>query len=305
MGIVAPPPSELALSILARAIADQGLRAAMLSKMLGQSFHTAGIPVLFLKGLVIGQLAYGSPFRKRAWDIDILVLPSSVETAAGLLRGLGLSCTLPATASDATVRQWHALSKESVWMSPDGSLHVELHSKLSDHDGLLRGLDACSPQAKVSLNGDLSLPTLAPSEQFAYLAVHGASSAWFRLKWVADLAGVLHGSTEEQLLGLIDRANSLGAERPARQALLLTSWLFPLLPLNSPLGRTLRRDRLATWLAQRSFAQLLAREPSQRLLGTMAIHTTQLVLAPGWASGLHEGVRQARQWLQQRNFRAD
>jgi len=72
----------------------------------------------------------------------------------------------------------------------------------------------------------IRLPTLARDEQFAYLCVHGASSAWFRLKWISDLAGVLHGQSGEMIERLFERSQALGAERAAGQALLLADRLF-------------------------------------------------------------------------------
>lgn len=305
MGITPPPSIEAALADQAREIADQGLRAAMLSRSLADAFASAGQQLLFLKGLVVGQCAYGHAFRKRSWDIDILVLPQAILPAAALLKDLGLHCVLPSQPSDAALVRWHRLSKESVWASADGSLHVELHSRLSDHSGLLTAIDACAPHRTVWINDHLDLTTLAATEQFAYLAVHGASSAWFRLKWIADLAGILHGSSEEELLALLTRADALGAGRPARQALLLASWLFPLVAFDSPLGRSLRKDRLANWLARRSLAQLVAGEPTERLLGTLMIHVTQPFLAPGLARAVREVWRMLVKILRRRTFAAN
>lgn len=39
----------------------------------------------------------------------------------------------------------------------------------------------------------IELPTLARDEPSAHLCVHGASSAWFRLKWITDLAALIDG----------------------------------------------------------------------------------------------------------------
>src|SRR4051794_7375470 len=52
-------------------------------------FEAAGVPLLFLKGLTLGALAYGSPTPKAAIDIDLLVDPADLPKAASLLRGCG------------------------------------------------------------------------------------------------------------------------------------------------------------------------------------------------------------------------
>ena len=46
------------------------------------------------------------------------------------------------------------------------------------------------------------MPTLADEPLYAYLCVHGASSAWFRLKWIADLNALLAGRTAEEIAAL-------------------------------------------------------------------------------------------------------
>src|SRR5215218_1661581 len=71
--IVLPAPVRIALAADARVVVDQGLRAARESARLSYAFNAAGIPLLFLKGLTLGKLAYGNPFLKMGWDIDVLV----------------------------------------------------------------------------------------------------------------------------------------------------------------------------------------------------------------------------------------
>src|SRR5690606_15194640 len=116
----------------------------------------------------------------------------------------------------------------------------------------------------------ITLPTLADEELFAYLCVHGASSAWFRLKWIADLAGFLHGRGAQEVDRLADCAAALGAGRAASQALILVRWLF-----NGDISDDLMR-RIATpaniWLAKSALREMLRGEPTERFLGTRMIH---------------------------------
>ena len=287
-------PEEFAVPLMAaaRGIAEHGLRAAFECERLREHFGSREVPLLFLKGLAVGHLAYGDAFRKASSDIDLLVRADDIGHAGFRLRELGYKAVGPECSDDDTIERWHLGSKESTWVNSDETLCLELHSALTDHQDLIGGIGIDSPLQTVTVMPGITLATLANDELFAYLCVHGASSAWFRLKWIADLAGLLDGSSEAELAQMLAQAQSLGAGRSADQALLLACYLFPLLPVDAPLSRALRRKPIATWLARRSLAQLLAPEPTKRRLGTFTIHLTQLVLAPGLKSSWHEFRRQ-------------
>ena len=67
----------------------------------------------------------------------------------------------------------------------------------------------------VKVSEGISLSTLATDELFAYLAVHGASSASFQLKWISDFAALLHRNTPPDIELLYYRSQVLGAARAA------------------------------------------------------------------------------------------
>jgi hypothetical protein len=129
------------------------------------------------------------------------------------------------------------------------------------------------------------------------LAVHGASSAWFRLKWVADLAALLAplpGAAIEQLYA---RSQALGAGRAAVQALLLADMLFGTLAEAPGLKNQIQADRAGKWLASVAYKLVSAPdpvEPTSVRWGTLPIHYTQLLLLPGISFKLSELARQAR-----------
>ena len=282
------PPVRLALQADARAIARQGLRLASDSVRLAQGFDDAGVPVLFLKGLAIGALAYGDPFVKMGWDIDILVAPADIGRAASLLEDMGFKLVLPERIQ--RLQGWHDSNKESVWKHRSGTV-IELHSRLADQPQLLPQLNVASARQSVAIGPASVLPTLADEELFAYLCVHGASSAWFRLKWIADLAGFLHGRDQSALVGFYAAAERLGAGRAPAQALILAQWLFGT-TIDDQLERTMA-TRTNLWLARTALAQMLRGEPTERLLGTVPIHLTQFLLVPGVRYKVAELRRQA------------
>ena len=278
----------------ARAIVVANLRGASECARLHQSFAAAGVPLMFLKGLTVGALAYRDPFLKMAVDIDLLIEPARLADAARELRLAGYAPIVPAGADDAALGGWHRAHKESVWHRPDGTFQLDLHTRLADHPAMLAGLTAASPLRLVQVAPGISLPTLDNHELFAYLCVHGASSAWFRLKWITDFAALLRDRTAEEIDGLWGRSQRLGVGRAAGQALILADRIYSI-RLGDELRSRLAADPAIRGLAKLAENQLLdPREPTERPLGTATIHLSQLALLPGWRFKASEAARQLR-----------
>jgi hypothetical protein len=129
--------------------------------------------------------------------------------------------------------------------------------------------------------------------------VHGASSAWFRLKWISDFAALLHGRGAEDIRRIYDQSQDLGAGRAAGQALQLADKLFGVLDPIPELRDQLASDRATRLLTGAALRMLTtgAREPTERRLGTLPIHWTQVLLLPGLAYKLSELRRQLRSIL--------
>ncbi len=281
-----------ALSGDARSIAATNLAIAGECRELHQCFEQANIPLLFIKGLTVGALAYRSPLLKMGWDIDLLIDPGDLDAAAELLVGRGFTLRIPSKLIE--LRTWHRRSKESVW-TRDGSVHVELHTSLADNDRLIPSINVHAPRQMVEVAPAISLPTLAEEELFAYLAVHGASSAWFRLKWISDFAALLHGRSAQEIERLYRRSQRLGAGRAAGQALLLADKLFESLSPIPALRKELASDRSTSRLCQAALRMMTKGEdePTEQRFGTLAIHWTQFLLAPSLDYKMSEARRQA------------
>ena len=286
-----PPEIADALASTAGSIAAQGLRSAVQSSQISEAFGGAGLRHLFVKGLLVGALAYPSPFIKQSWDIDLLVGEEDIEDGAALLQGLGFDLMFPSLGTDwPRLASWHRVQKDSAWRHQRSGIVVELHSRLADNPLLIPRVGVTSPRREVTIADGIVLPTLEWPEMFAHLCVHGASSAWFRLKWIGDLAALISRSAVP-VEALFDRAQILGAGRSAAQALLLAHSLFET-RLPDPLRQLLQGDRAAIWLERAAMRQLLAPEPGDRALGTLTIHASQLLLLPGLKFKWAESRRQ-------------
>lgn len=292
LAVPLPPNAERTLAADAAAVAQHNLRAARHSALLLEAFGAASIPLIFIKGLTLSKLAYGDPFVKMSQDIDVLVPGDAIADSAKALGQLGYRLTLPAVPPQSEpFHRWHRQRKESVWCSPDG-LHLELHSRLADSEQLIPEIGIGSQLQEVEVAPEIMLPTLGPDELFAYLCVHGASSAWFRLKWITDLAALLRDCTPKEVTRLYERSEQLGAGRAAAQALLLAARTYRT-AVDGELEQRLNRVGVNRWLAEAAWNQMIREaEPTEARLGTATIHLTQLFLLRGARFKLGELSRQ-------------
>lgn len=291
-----PPAVAERLSSDARLVVETNLRAAREMARLRDAFDQAGLPILFVKGLTLSALAYHNPFIKMACDVDILVDVATIAESDTVLRSLGYA---PVASVRADLAAWHRTRKESAWRHAESGIALDLHSRLADSPRLVPTVGLDSPRQTVVIAPGIELQTLAPAELLAYLCVHGASSAWFRLKWITDLAALLHGLPAEDIAWLYDQSQRLGAGRAAGQALLLAELLYNI-DLGEALKRQLTDDRAVRWLCQIAVREMTARdnlkEPTEVRFGTVMIHFSQLLLFPGVRGKWLELRRQLRDW---------
>jgi hypothetical protein len=299
-----PPQLAEALRQRALQITADNLKSAAHCRVLVEAFAHASLRLLFVKGLTLGALAYGSIVPKASWDVDVLIASDELEAAARTLRQLGYRTVTPSSADVAALERWHRISKESLWTGPDGC-SLELHSALADHPALIHSIGISSPRQTVEVATGVPLETLGHDELFAYLCVHGGSSAWFRLKWLADLAALLGGASEEETSRLYRRSRELGAGRASAAALLLAHHLFGTSVAPGDL-KVWARDAGVRWLVHSSLRNLTGRRGEHELsrvpLGSIWIHLAQVAMVPSLGAKFAE-IR--RQFVLSRKTRAD
>jgi hypothetical protein len=281
-----PEPVQARLLAGAMAVSRRGAALAAETVRLDRRMREANIPVLFVKGAALAALAYGSQALKHGRDIDLIVPEANIDAAWRLLEDDGY---LPlASLRDLTPAQRQTmlrLHKDIELTCRERRANVELHWRLTDNRALLAGLGANSPSQAARLPQG-AVRTLADRELFAYLCVHGASHAWFRLKWLADLNAWLSTKTEAEVEGFYAFAAAEGVEACAGQALLLRQRLFGADPPAS-LAPWLGRDWKLRWLTAAALdAMAGARgeiELAQRPFGPFRILPAQFFRGRGFA----------------------
>lgn len=292
-GIEIPHGPAKAMAAGARAVAEQNLRGSTECKALLDSFSAAQVPLLFFKGLTTGALAYSTPLLKMSWDIDLLILPEDLSNAARLLNEAGFHPVIPAAAAAAPAfLRWHENRKESVWYKPDSDLFLELHTRVTGNPALLPVLTAKAASQDVEIAPGIQLPTFELHDLLLYLAVHGSSSAWFRLKWIADFVGLLGRADSPRPEEIYERSLQFRVDPAMAQALIISDGVFGI-ELTKALRTELMRNRLNRVLAGAAMRQLSnLREPGARPFGTVTNHVLQFFLMTGWRFKWLEILRQ-------------
>jgi len=287
----APVGDELTRDILA--LTERNLRSAQVSASLLAACQKAGLPVLFVKGLSLSALAFGDPFLKNNVDVDILVDRRDLRAVSAILAKMGFQAVIPAVQADSPdLEAWHERRKESAWLNSETGLSVDLHTGLSDNPTLIPGIGMNSPTQSVEITSQLALPTLATDELFAYLCVHGTWSAWYRLKWIADVAALLWRSGHDEALHFYDRAIRSGAGRAPAVTLLVADGLFGI-GLPADMRHQLERDSITRLLARICLRELRQKEaPPDRAAGTLLMHLMRPLILRGAMSKLSEVKRQ-------------
>ena len=299
-----PATAASHLHAAAARIGTDNLRVAAECERLRRLFSGCGIPVLFVKGLTLAQLAYGNILTKSGWDIDILIDSRDLHRVMQQISDLGYSVVLPQVKDAQGAISWHRISKESVWKNRATGLVIELHTRLADNPRMIPYVGMRSPSQQVLIATNVSLPTLATRELFTYLCVHGASSAWFRLKWIADMAALLSRADETEIDLLYEASQELGAGRAAGLALLLSRWLFDTPVSHRLLEQVTDGAHLRLFdLSKRTFTgAALTADPTDLWFGTVPIHLAQFLLQRGVAYKIDQ-IRQVGQVLRARKAR--
>lgn len=278
-----PETVRTALARWGGSIARQNLAFAAEARRLAAAFDRAGFTYLFIKGVALNMLAYGTLAVKRASDLDVVIDPLDYPAAVRMLMADGAVCQAPHEGATVDqVMRWTEGNKHSIWLH--GAVRVELHVSLVDNPRMLPGLSVRSPAQIVDLGGGVAVPTLARDELFTYLCVHGATHAWSRLKWLADAAAYVRDADGAELERLYRRAQELGGGRSVASGYLLAHDLLGL-PLPAGLEAELRRDAAVRFLV-RIAADAMVRggaeaELDETVLGTAGVHLSHLRMAPG------------------------
>ncbi len=180
----------------------------------------AGIAYRVFKGIPLSIQAFGTPVLRESGDIDILISPAAVMDTERILLEDGYRRGYPS--GRMTSRRLNFLIKTIKgfdYVNYGKGQAVDLHWRF------FRDRFFASPEQIVRNPGQQVLiggqPVLAlhTDDLLLYLCVHGWTSSWIQVRWLADVGALLNGRSSENVTALAQRAEAIGIG-PAWQAML-------------------------------------------------------------------------------------
>jgi hypothetical protein len=160
---------ERASRYLADSIACQLILSRELAGLL-RRFKAAGVPVIPLKGPVLGEWLYPDPALRPSSDLDLLIRPEALLAVDDLLRGLRYRRLADAHSWDFDV----AYDRATLYEGPSG-VRVDLHWGLLGDPRYSwnerEGLRVWDRAVRIRVAGEEALG-LAPEDLLLYLALH-------------------------------------------------------------------------------------------------------------------------------------
>jgi hypothetical protein len=211
-GIAIPEPAAQELQKRGDACRKQAIKHCLLLAQLLKAFNGAGIPAMSLKGPILSHELYGDVGLRQSKDIDLAVTPGDLGRAQACLDTLGWH--LDSTWFPLTPRQWESFLRhehELQFVDPGGDSVLELHWR-NEWDTPAQ-YSACWARSISSLWQGCTYQALDPIDQLLFLCNHGGIHAWFRAKWLGDMARI-HAAGQVDWQVALDRAWSTGQEKP-------------------------------------------------------------------------------------------
>jgi Uncharacterised nucleotidyltransferase len=287
-----PPVIVREFDTRAATLVRENLEIARESLRLQRLFDDANLPVLFIKGAVLGLMAFGNLGLRDSQDIDLLVTHEILPAATAVILRAGYRRVDPSSdISDTQLRQVMPLRKDLGFIHQATSLRIELHWRLFLNPHAMAETSIVASSRVVPLTGTAGLRTLGEEDLFAYLCMHGALHWWNRLKWLADINALLATLPEDSIERLVRAAEIRGLGRAVTQALLLCRRLLGT-SLSAGLVATLCKSVTVRWLEATALSAMTAgqgeRDPHDAPFGTTRGSLSTFLLKRGWRYRLAE-----------------
>ncbi len=224
-----------------------------------QILEQDNIPAIPYKGVALAQSLFGRFDLREAGDLDIIVRPDDLEhvTRLVLMEGYAPFC----------VSRHHRANTRGI---PHRVFEHKLHGTLLElhwgiagaRYGFADDLDRIWDRLNRTTLAGATIRTFAPDDLLFILSVHGAKHVWERIKWVCDIAQLLHSNPDGDWDRAVQRAADLGQRRIVLLALGLANCLLGA-ELPESIESKVRAENALVPLRNRVFANLLeSRTPS-------------------------------------------
>ena len=223
----------------------QAIRLTSLLVQVLKDFNQTGIPMIPLKGPLLSLELYGDLGIRHFQDIDIMVALGDLPAAQARIEKMGWQVHLQPTFSPRHTEVSLKIYHHMVYWHPLHRYFLELHwrTRWETPD---RTAGQWTRSTELVWNG-LRYRALNRIDLALHLSEHGSGHAWFRSKWLSDMAR-MYAMDYVDWDTALRAARSMGIENSLLQCLRLLDELYGL-----PVPETLRKaaDRIPAVLLDR------------------------------------------------------
>lgn len=205
-------------------------------------FNENDIPVLSLKGPILGNDLYGDISLRTSGDLDVLVPIVELTKAEGILVKQGF---VKDDYFKTVLNDWKWRHHHVTYYHPDKLIKIEIHWRLNPGPSLEPSFHELWKRKRKSSLTNYPVYYLGREDLFLFLVSHGARHGWSRLRWLVDISQLVQQKLEWNCL--IHSLKKYQYYHVGGQALVLVSEL-----LNTPLKKEIQpfMNRKAIKLAQ-------------------------------------------------------
>ena len=203
-------PPELTQFFRANAINSLYLTAELLRIL--RLLDAQGIRAVPFKGPALAQSLYGDLALREFGDLDLLVQETDLRKARELLETQGYHLDFPLDSRDEAAhirngQHYHLLH-------PAKGIVIELHWRFAPRwFAFPLSPSQVWPRLQPMHLAGRQVPSFCPEHLFLFLAAHGAKHRWCALKWLCDLARLIHQHSRLDWEWLVDQARRTHAMR--------------------------------------------------------------------------------------------
>jgi hypothetical protein len=272
------------LRAMATERSQSALTLAAHSAKLSAALTAAGVRHLILKGPVLAERLYGDIAARDCKDIDLFVDPATRMQALGVIADCGYrpgdAEMLSAGADDWRDR---VAPKDFSFRHSLSRVEVELHSRLFDVEQLLpRSFEALWHARETVVLAGVSIPVLSVVDEFLYLCGHGALHAWFRLKWIQDIARIIATAPASTIADIARAADAAGVTPMVTSAAMLAETLLGVSAPQVLAGPSSRASNLVMLQSIRALAAPAEASNAPSIAGIARMSLLQLSLRRDW-----------------------
>jgi len=225
-GLETPEAAKLELKRRSDACRMQAVMHSMKLAEVLKGFERAAIPVMAFKGPMLSTELYGDAGLRHARDLDLAVTQEGLRRAQSCLEEMGWQ--LYSSWFVLSPRQWESFLRHEHSLDfahSQASCRLELHWR--NQWDTRTATRARWARSVPSVWQGCCYQVMHPVDQVLYLCTHGGEHAWFRAKWLGDLAR-LHAEGRVDWAAALEQARRTGQERALLAGLRLLEQVYGL-----------------------------------------------------------------------------